>query len=119
MSLDTTMIDQDKYKGTATMVYVLYALSFFLGITYIIGVIIAHIKKGSAAGSYVQSHFSYQIRTFWWSVIWVMVGIVSVTSVVALGPISFIGYFVFVLNAIWVIYRIIKGWMRLSEKSAI
>jgi uncharacterized membrane protein len=113
MSLDNTLsVDQDKYKGTATMVYALYALSFFLGITYIIGVIIAHLKKGSAAGSYVQSHFSYQIRTFWWSVIWVIVGIATIA-------VFFIGYLVLIANAIWVIYRIIKGWMRLSEKSAI
>jgi uncharacterized membrane protein len=109
---DTTIIDQDKYKGTATMVYALYALSFLFAITVIFGVIIAHLKKGDAEGSYVQSHFSYQIRTFWWSVVWVIVGIATIA-------VFFIGYLVLIANAIWFIYRIIKGWMRLSEKSAI
>lgn len=111
MSLDTTLIDEDKYKGTATLVYALYALSFLLGITYIFGVIIAHIRKGSAAGSYVQSHFSYQIRTFWWSFLWAIIGLATIVFAV--------GYFILIANAIWVIYRIIKGWMRLSEKSSI
>lgn len=107
--LDT--VDQDKYKGTATLVYALYALSFLLGITYIVGVIVAHLRKGSAVGSYVQSHFSYQIRTFWWSFLWLVVGIATVAFIV--------GYFILIANAIWIIYRIVKGWMRLSEKSAI
>lgn len=107
--LDT--VDQDKYKGTATLVYALYALSFLLGITYIVGVIVAHLRKASAAGSYVQTHFSYQIRTFWWSFFWLFIGIATVAFIV--------GYFIIIANAIWIIYRIVKGWMRLSEKLAI
>lgn len=112
MSLDNTaMIDQDKYKGTATLVYALYALSFIFGITYIAGVIVAYIKRDDARGSYVQSHFSYQIRTFWWSFLWAIIGIVTFYFV--------IGIFILIANGIWVIYRLIKGWMRLSEKSEI
>ncbi len=110
---DTTIdaIDQDKYKGTATLVYALYALSFIFGITYIAGVIVAYIKRDDAHGSYVQSHFSYQIRTFWWSFLWAVIGIATI--------IVYVGALILLANGIWVIYRIIKGWMRLSERSAV
>jgi uncharacterized membrane protein len=94
-------------KGPATAVYALYALSFVFGLTAIIGVIIAHIKKNDAKGSWLQSHYIWQIRSFWWGFFWIVVGVVS--------SFIFIGYAVLLATSIWFIYRIVKGWLRLSE----
>jgi len=98
-------------KNPATVVYALYALSFFVGITAFIGVLIAHIKKGDAEGSWVQSHYSWQVRSFWWTFLWSAIGLVL--------TLVWIGYLV-ILGALgWFIYRIVKGWLRLLEERPI
>lgn len=105
-------VDQEKYKTTALVVYALYGASFFVGgLTAIVGIIIAYMKRTEAAGTYIASHFNYQIRTFWWTVLWSVVGFV--TSFIV------IGFVILVATAIWFIYRIVKGFLRLQEKEPI
>ncbi|MDQ7003510.1 MAG: hypothetical protein Q9N67_00725 [Ghiorsea sp.] len=95
-------------KTIATIVYVLQTLSYFTGgITFIAAVILNYIKKEDAHGTWLASHFRWQIRTFWFGILWAMIG--TMMLIVA------VGYFVLIANAIWIIYRIIKGWLRLSE----
>lgn len=97
-------------KTVATAVYALQVAAFIVGITAIIAVIIAHIKIGDARGTWLESHFRWQIRTFWYSVLWGIVGGVLL--------IVWIGYLVFLALLIWVIYRIAKGWLRLIDGKA-
>lgn len=97
----------ENQKGPATAVYALYAASFFVGITALIGVIIAHVKKGDARGTWLESHYGWQIRTFWWFVAWTVLGVVLLFIVV--------GYVVILGALVWFIYRIAKGWLRLLE----
>ena len=94
-------------KGPATAVYALYAVSFFVGITAIIGVIIAHVKKAEARGTWLYSHYAWQIRTFWWFVAWMVLGVILLVVVV--------GYVVIAGALVWFVYRIAKGWLRLLE----
>ena len=94
-------------KTITTVVYVLQALSFFIGLTFIAAVIVNYIKKSEVEGTWLESHFLWQIRTFWFSVLWSIIGFVLVFVLV--------GYLVLLADAIWVIYRIVKGWMKLSE----
>lgn len=94
-------------KTITTMVYALQAISFLLGITYIVAIIINYVKKDAVRGTWLESHFRWQIRTFWFSLLWSAIGIV--------GMFFIIGYAVLIANAIWVIYRIVKGWLRLNE----
>ncbi len=98
--------DQEK-KKLATIVYVLQALGFVIGVTYIAAVIFNYYKKEEVAGHWVASHFRWQMRTFWFSVLWVIVGIISAIFIV--------GYIVLGINAIWVVYRIVKGWLYLND----
>ena len=93
-----------------TVVYALQAISFVFGITFIAGVIVNYIKQSEVEGTWLESHFLWQIRTFWFSVLWSIIGFVLVFVLV--------GYLVLLADAIWVIYRIIKGWMNLSEGKA-
>ncbi len=99
-------VEQSK-KTIATLVYALQAVSFFLGITYIVAVIINYVKRKEVEGTWLESHFRWQIRTFWFSLLWFVIGII--------GAFFVIGYAVLLANAIWVIYRIIKGWLRLND----
>jgi len=94
-------------KTVTVLVYALQAASFAVGITLIIGVILNYIKREDVRGTWLESHFRWQIRTFWYSVLWTVIGVLT--------AIVLIGYAVLFANAIWVIYRIIKGWIRLSE----
>lgn len=97
-------------KTVATVVYALQAIGYFVGITALIGVIIAHIKIGESRGSWVESHFRWQIRTFWYSLLWGIIGAVLIFVV--------IGYAVLFAVLVWSIYRIAKGWLRLVDGKA-
>lgn len=100
--------DQEQSNKTmTTFVYALQVAAFFIGITFIVGVIINYVKIDDVRGTWLESHFRWQIKTFWFSLLWTVIGIATVVFVV--------GYFVLLANTIWVIYRIIKGWMRLSD----
>jgi uncharacterized membrane protein len=98
---------EQQLKTVATVVYALQALGFFVGITWIVAVIIDYVKRDDAAGTWLASHYSWQIRTFWWGLLWGVIG----------GILAFVlvGFLVLAADAIWIIYRIVKGWLRLSE----
>ena len=101
------MADEKQLKTVATVVYALQAAGFFVGITWIAAVIIDYVKKDDAAGTWLESHYRWQIRTFWWGLLWGVIGGILV--------IVFVGFLVLAADAIWIIYRIAKGWLRLSE----
>ena len=101
------MADEKQLKTVATIVYALQAAGFFLGITWIAAVIIDYVKKDDATGTWLASHYRWQIRTFWWWLVWALVGLVLLVVVV--------GFVIWLVDAIWLIYRLVKGWVRLSE----
>ena len=97
----------DRAQHIATIVYALQAASFLVGFTFIVAVIINYVKKEDVQGTWLESHFRWQIRTFWFSLLWSVIGVITFVLV--------IGYFILIAGAIWLAYRIIKGWLRLSE----
>jgi uncharacterized membrane protein len=100
--------DADEAKKFALISYILYAVGFFTGgLASIAGVILAYIKKDDAVGTWAESHYRWLIRTFWYGLLWGFIG--------ALTWVLIVGIFIIVANTVWVIYRIIKGWLRLSE----
>ncbi|MBT2969462.1 MAG: hypothetical protein KME56_09220 [Candidatus Thiodiazotropha sp. (ex Ctena orbiculata)] len=110
MNLSASQIDannNDRDKNLTMAVYALQAISFLFVVTFLVAVIINYVKRDDVRGSWLESHFRWQIRTFWFSLLWMSIGFVT----------SFIlvGYLLLFANAIWLIYRIIKGWLRLSE----
>ena len=94
-------------RQLVALVYALQAVAFFAGITLIAGVIVNYVKRDEVAGSWFESHFTWQIRTFWWCLAWSVLG--------AALAVVLVGIPILVANAIWLLYRIIKGWIRLSE----
>ena len=101
------MADEKQLKTVATVVYALQAAGFFLGITWIVAVIVDYVKKDDAAGTWLESHFRWQIRTFWFGLLWAVLGAILFVLIV--------GWFILAADAIWIIYRIVKGWLNLSE----
>jgi uncharacterized membrane protein len=101
------MADEKSLKNVTTAVYALQAVGFFIGLTWIVGIIINYVKRDDVSGTWLESHFTWQIRTFWWGLLWAVIGAILFFVVV--------GWFVLVADAIWVIYRIVKGWLYLAE----
>ena len=93
--------------------------SFLFGWPSIIAVIINYVKRGEARGTWLESHFDWQIRTFWFALGWsLLVGLISLplTLVFGLGIATWVvGLF---LLGVWAIYRIARGWLRLNARQA-
>ena len=104
----TASIEELKQAKNVTMlVYGLQAASFFLGITAIAAVILNYIKRDDVLNTWLASHFRWQIRTFWFGLLWGAIG--GLTTIIG------VGIAVLSVAAVWVIYRIMKGWLRLNE----
>ncbi len=91
------------------------ATAFVFGWPSIIAVVINYVKRSDAKGTYLESHFIWQIKTFWFAFFWVvLVWLIGMAlSVILVGfAIWLVG---FIVLSIWVCYRIVKGWLRLSE----
>jgi len=107
-SPDPVMKNNSNQTKTLTIViYALQAASFIVGLTFLVAVIMNYIKRDDVRGTWLESHFRWQIRTFWFCLLWGLIG--------ALLSAVVIGVFILLANAIWVIYRIAKGWMNVAE----
>jgi len=94
-------------RELTAVVYALQAASFVTGITLIGGVVINYLKRDAVAGTWLESHFRWQVRTFWWTLAWAVIGFVT--------TIVLVGFAVWLAAAIWLVYRIVKGWLRLND----
>ncbi len=116
----------------AKVVYGLHALSIIIGIVTgasIIGaflfgwpsiaaVVLNYVMRAEAKGTYVESHFAWQIRTFWYAMFFALI-VAFVGFVLSWFLIGFaVWVFGFVIMGIWVGYRIVRGWMRLVKMQA-
>ena len=102
--------DEAAAKSAAQLVYILHAVGFFIGLTWIAAVIVNYVKQDAARGTWVESHFRWQIRTFWFGLLWGVIG--AITTVV------FVGFVILAANYIWLIYRVVRGWLVFSERKA-
>ena len=98
---------QAELKKYTYSVYILQALSFVTLVTSVAGLIINYIKQDDVRGSWLESHFRWQKATFWYGLLWIVIGI-STTWI-------FIGYPVLAGVTIWLIYRIARGWIYLVD----
>jgi uncharacterized membrane protein len=88
--------------------------SFLFGWPSIIAVIIGYVKRGEARGTWLESHFRWQIRTFWFALLWaVVVALVSAPLTLVLLGFGTWALGLVVLGA-WAVYRVARGWMRLN-----
>ncbi len=87
--------------------YGLYALSLFAGVTAIVAIVLNYIKRDDARGTWLESHFTWQIRTFWWGLLWGVLGWLTFLILV--------GWIVWGVAFVWLVYRIAKGWLNLND----
>ena len=89
------------------IIYLLYAISIFTGIALIAAIIMNYVKKSDVKGTFLESHFKWQIRTFWFSILWMSIAYITLLTGV--------GIIIFIATAIWVLYRAIKGYFNLID----
>ena len=119
-------------EGLVTLAHVIYGLhafsvltgmlspamiltAFLTGWPSIIAVILNYVKRGEVRGTWLDSHFSWQIRTFWFALLWLAIGAVLFATVIGI-PFAVVLWFA---TGIWVLYRIIRGWLALPSQKAL
>lgn len=114
--------------GLTHLIYALHAWSAVVGIVgaafvvtvfltgwpSVIAVILNYIKRGDAAGTYLESHFRWQIRTFWFALLWSLAGVIPFVTFIGI-PVAWV---IWVGTGLWVIYRIARGWLALIDRKA-
>jgi uncharacterized membrane protein len=118
-------------EGLLTLTHVIYALHAFSALTglvsaafvvtafltgwpSIIAVIINYVKRSEVRGTWLDSHFSWQIRTFWFALLWVVVAVILFVTLIGIP----FAWAIWVVTGIWVLYRIIRGWLALASQKA-
>jgi uncharacterized membrane protein len=115
-------------EGLVTLTHVMYGLHAFSALTgiltpalvvtafltgwpSIIAVIINYVKRSEVRETFLDSHFSWQLRTFWFALLWLVIGAVLFATVVGIpaAVVLWLG------TGIWVIYRLIRGWLALKD----
>jgi uncharacterized membrane protein len=86
--------------------------AFLTGWPSIIAVILNYVKRAEVRGTWLDSHFSWQIRTFWFALLWLALGAILFITVLGI-PFAAVLWFA---TGIWVLYRIIRGWLALASQ---
>lgn len=109
-------------------VYALHALAIALGIAgaatvigsfvgsvpSIVAVILNYMKRGGARGTWLESHYRWQIRTFWFALLWLIIAVVLIMTLIGVP----VGFGILIALTLWLIYRIARGWLRLLDRKA-
>jgi uncharacterized membrane protein len=85
--------------------------AFVFGVPSIIAVVINYAKRGEARGTFLESHFRWQIRTFWFALLWFVIGAMLFVAIVGI-PLAIAVLFG---DGVWAIYRIARGWLALRD----
>ena len=95
--------------GTATVIG-----AFLTGWPSIIAVILNYVKRAEVRGTWLESHFLWQIRTFWYGLLWVV--LCGLVVVLTLGLGLLVVWLPLAIVTIWFVYRIARGWIRLGAR---
>ena len=100
-------------KNLAWWLYIFHGLSlvFSLGAFSWIPLLISYVKRGDAAGTFVYSHHTWQIKSFWWYVIWIVVGGVCFATIIGIP----LAYLIWFCAWVWKAYRLLRGYVELNN----
>ena len=97
-------------SGILTSAWIVTA--FVFGWPSIIAVIINYVTRDQVRGTWLETHWRWQMRTFWFALVWVIVAGLLVISIIG----YLLAWVVAVSTGLWVLYRVIRGWMSLKER---
>lgn len=108
------------------VIYALHAMAVFVGVTSavatvaggfvfglpsLIAVFLNYLKRGDVAGTWLESHFRWQIRTFWFTLLWLVIAALVMLTIIGI-PVA--AWLMIPLLGLWVIYRVVRGWLALA-----
>lgn len=104
-------------KNTARLLYIVHGLTFFfsLGLLSIIPLVINYSKRPDTQGTMVYSHHTWMIRSFWWFVIWMVVGGVLFATFIGIP----VAWLVWTVAWLWKAYRLIRGFIAINSNDAV
>ena len=88
--------------------------AFLIGWPSIVAVILNYVKRSEARGTWLESHFRWQIRTFWFGALWV--GLCALFVIFTLGLGVLLVWLPLGIVALWFIYRVVRGWLALNNR---
>jgi uncharacterized membrane protein len=94
--------------GAATVVG-----AFLTGWPSIIAVILNYVKRSDVRGTWLESHFRWQIRTFWYGLLWVLPCVLFIVITFGVGIV--IAWLPLAIVSVWFVYRILRGWLALRD----
>lgn len=110
----------------AQVIYGLHALSIFIGVTSaitivgafvfglpsIVAVILNYVYRYDTRGTYLESHFRWQIRTFWFALLWIFIAVMLFITLIGIP----LAWALCIGAGLWVIYRVARGWLALQDR---
>jgi uncharacterized membrane protein len=117
---------QDSLVRLVHIIYALHALTvvtgmltpafivtaFITGWPSLIAVVLNYVKRGEARGTFLESHFRWQIRTFWFAFMWVLVALLLAFSLIGIP----LAVALAAMAGLWVLYRVARGWLNLNDR---
>jgi uncharacterized membrane protein len=99
---------------TGLMTPAFIVTAFITGWPSLIAVVLSYVKRGEARGTFLESHFRWQIRTFWFALLWLLLaGALAITLIgIPLALLLAVG------AGLWVLYRVVRGWISLNDQKA-
>jgi len=90
--------------------------AFLTGWPSIIAIVLNYVKRGDVRGTWLESHFRWQIRTFWYGLLWVSLCLIFILGTLGIGLL--IAWLPLAIVSIWFVYRIVRGWIALRDGRA-
>jgi len=121
--ISTTLLIYALYGAAAVIALAAHGLVLIAplgGIVGLVAIIMAHVKRSDAAGTWLASHYRWLIRTFGFSILWGLLGgvvFVVLFVVVFLGPILAVG--IWLATTVWVLYRLIRGYLLFKDSKPV
>lgn len=98
------------FSGIATSATIVG--SFVSGVPSIVAVILNYVKRGAVRGTWLDTHFRWQIRTFWFAFVWILIAYFMFVTIIGI-PLFFA---IIAVAGLWVLYRVVRGWINLMNR---
>ena len=104
---------------TTQVLYVLHGLSPFTAwMLAVVAIIIGIFTRDAIRGTYLESHYSWLSRTFWWGLLWIVILCIATFVMVLTVILIPLAWLLWTILFIWYLYRVIRGWLRLNDGKA-
>ena len=92
------------------------ATAFVFGIPSIVAVVMNYVKRGEVRGTWLDTHFGWQLRTFWWAALWIVLIFVFSTPLILLLGLGLLTMWLGIaIVGVWILYRVVRGWLALKD----